>query len=311
MSIPLPWDMKYQPKTIDEYIFHDQKQKDDVSKFLEEKTFPHLLLSGHRGTGKTSLSYLLKNSLGVDDIDFLKINASKENGVDVIRNKVISFVSSIAMSNDFKIVLLDEADRLSPEAQKILKGVMEDFKENARFILTTNHTHKIDADLKSRIYEIRYEFVDKDEMTMRFATILKKENIKITDLDLLDEYVESCYPDFRKLLITAQTAVRGNVLPPFQNNISDTSDYMLSVIEYIENDDWHAARVYLAANVPDNKWEECYRFLYDYLHDIGKFKEQVKWKAGIITIADYLYRHSIVADPEMNFAACLIKLSDI
>jgi DNA polymerase III delta prime subunit len=215
------------------------------------------------------------------------------------------------MSYDFKIVFLDEADRLTPEAQDALKSLMEEYAANARFIFTSNKPHKIIPELKSRVFEIEYKTLDKDEMMMRFATILKQEKIKVKDLDIIDEYVDQCYPDFRKLLITAQASVRDNTLPPFKQVLSDTTEYMVNVIKFIERDDWNNARTYLASNIPDDKWEECYRFLYDYLHEIGKFTDTRKWKAGIIVVSDHLYRHAFIADPEMNFTACLVRLSEI
>ncbi len=305
------WDRKYLPSKASEYIFQNSSHQELISKFINEKTFPHLLLSGHRGTGKTSLAYLLKSELHIEDIDFLKINASDENNVDTVRSKIKDFISSMAMSGDFKIVFLDEADYLSAAAQAILRNMMEEYSDNAKFILTCNKPQKIIPELKSRCLEIKYDALDKDEMTIRFGVILKNEKVKISDLDLLDEYVNSCYPDFRKLLITAQHGVKDGVLQPFHNMLSDTSEYMVKVIGYIESDDWVSARTFLAENVPDDKWEECYRFLYDYLHEIGKFTTQKNWKAGIVIISDHLYRHAFVADPEMNFAACLIRLSEV
>lgn len=305
------WDKKYLPTTLDEYIFQDETQKKTVTKIIKNRTFNSLLLSGHRGTGKTSLAYLIKSSYEMDDIDFLKINASEENSIDIIKGKVKSFVSSMPMSFEFKIVFLDEADRLSAAAQDALKGIMEEYVDNARFIFTSNKPHKIINELKSRLFEIEFPSLDRDEMTMRFATILKKEGIKVPSLEILDEYVDLCYPDFRKLLITAQAAVTDGKLPSFQNKISDTTEYMVAVIKFLETDNWEAARTYLAANVSDDNWEECYRFLYDYLHEIGKFKDTKKWKVGIVTIADHLYRHAMIADPEMNFAACLVRLSEV
>lgn len=306
-----PWDMKYLPASVGEYIFQNDTQKETITKIIEDKTFQPLLLSGHRGTGKTSLAYLIKREYGVEDIDFLKINASDENDISTIRVKVKSFVSSMAMSFDFKIVFLDEADRLSPAAQDALKGIMEEYKDNARFIFTTNKPHKIIPELKSRCFEIEFPSLDRDEMTFRFATILQKEKVKVDALETLDEYVNLCYPDFRKLLITAESSIRKGILPPPQNIVSDTTEFMVNAIQYIESNDWEAARTYLASNVPDDRWDECYRFLYDYLHELGKFKDTKKWKSGIVIVADHLYRHGFIADAEMNFAACLIRLSEV
>jgi replication factor C small subunit len=310
MTVEL-WDAKYLPKKQEDYIYQDENQKKTIQEFLDKKYIPNLVLSGHRGTGKTSLVYLLKNSFGIEDTDFLKINGSAQTGKDVITSTVQSFISVLPMSFDYKIVFIDEADRLSPAAQDALKGMRDEYIDNARFIFTSNKPHKLIAELRSRALEIEYKSIDKDEMTLRFATILQKEKVKFDNIEVLDDYVNACYPDFRKLLITAQGAVSEGKLRPFANAISDTTEFMVRASEFIEKDNWEEARTYLAANVPDDNWEDCYRFLYDYLHEIGKFADTKKWKAGIVIVADHLYRHAYVADPELNFTACLIRLSEV
>ena len=310
MSVSDPWELKYLPKSVDEYIFQSDYQRRIVDKILEDKDFTKLLLSGHHGTGKTSLAYMLKHELGVDDIDFLKVNASKNTSKSFIETKVDQFVSVMPMSSPFKIVFFDEADRLSPEAQDALKGVMDESMENARFIFTCNQPRKIIDPIKSRCVQIEYKSLDKDEMLFRFASILKAEKVKL-DEKVINEYVDNCYPDFRQLLLCAQASVKDGVLQTFEASVSNTAEFMVSIIDHIETGNWTAARTFLATHVPDDGWEGCYTFLYQYLHEIGKFKDDDKWAAGIVTINDYLYRHQMVADPELNFAAFMIKLSEI
>jgi len=305
------WDKKYLPTKLEEYIFQNDEQRELIQDFIDKKTFNHLILAGRAGTGKTSLAYLLKSELGVEDIDFLKIDASEETGKSVIVNKVNDFINTMAMSADFKIVLLDEADRLSGAAQDSLKGMMMEHSDNARFILTCNNPRKLIEPLYSRCIRIDYDQLDKDQMTMRFATILKKEKVKTT-LDIIDEYVENCYPDFRHLLLTAQASVRNGGLKPFAETVTDTTEFMVKALEFIEQDDWTHARDYLSEHIIDDKFVECYDFLASYLHGVGKFeRDEKKWKAGYCIIADHLYRHAFVADPEINFTACLIRLSEV
>ena len=168
------WEIKYRPKSVEDYLFQDDKHRELVNKFISERTIPHLLLNGHRGTGKTSLAVVLKNELEIDDSDFMVINASDENNVDTMRNKIKGFISTYSMS-EFKLVLLDEADYLSQSAQALLRNMMEEYANNARFILSCNRGNKIIPELKSRCFEILFKRMDKTDMMERLAIILKTE----------------------------------------------------------------------------------------------------------------------------------------
>jgi replication factor C small subunit len=143
------WTEKYRPSTIDNYVFRDDTQREQVRTWIESKTIPHLLFSGAAGVGKTTLAKILINSLGVNTYDILEINASRDNNVETVREKIIGFVSTMPFG-EFKVVLLDEADYLSPNAQAILRGVMETYASSARFILTCNYPNKVIPALHSR-----------------------------------------------------------------------------------------------------------------------------------------------------------------
>ena len=133
------WVEKYRPRDVDGYVFRDEVQREQVKQWIKEGTIPHLLFSGAAGIGKTTLAKILINALGIDTYDVLEINASRENNVDNVRNNITNFVSTMPFGQ-FKIVLLDEADYLSPNAQAALRGVMEEYSQTARFILTCNHS---------------------------------------------------------------------------------------------------------------------------------------------------------------------------
>ena len=143
------WVEKYRPKTIDGYVFRDNHQKEQVERWVKEGTIPHLLFSGNAGIGKTTLAKILLNELGIDGLDVLEINASRTNSVEDVRDKIVNFVQMIPFG-DFKVVLLDEADYLSPNAQAALRGVMEEYHTTARFILTCNYPNRIIPALHSR-----------------------------------------------------------------------------------------------------------------------------------------------------------------
>jgi DNA polymerase III delta prime subunit len=309
------WDIKYRPKKISDYIFKNEEQQKTIEEWVKQKNFPHLFLNGHRGTGKTSLANMLANECGVDpdDFDYMKINAADDNSVDIIRTRVKNFISGMPVSGDFKIVVLDEFDFFNQNAQKVLCGFMEDpdYAQTVRFILTSNRMHRILPEILSRCHRIDFEAPDKIKMTERFIKILATEKIKIPNLETVQEYIDVYYPDFRSVLIKGYASSKTGTLVPIGNVVSDTTEFMVRIVSHIEEDNWIAARLFLAENVPDDKWDECYRFLYDYLQDIGKFKDKKKFMQGIVVIADHLYKHAIVADPEINFAACLARLSEI
>lgn len=304
------WSTKYRPKTLDEYIFKNDEHRELIESWIKDKSIPHILLKGHRGTGKTALAYLLKELLDIEDSDFMEKNASDENSVEIIRNDVHNFVSTLAVG-DLKIVFLDEADRLSGAAQDTLKAMMVDYADTARFILACNKPQKIIPELKSRCQELEYKALDKDQMLERAAIILKKEKVK-TSLENLESYIDSCYPDFRKLIETLDQKSKNGELLPFNAGDEEITDYQLKIVEMIEGDNYNGLREAMSAVVSDEEWDEVYRFLYDSLHELGKFKNDPdRWSQGIIIIADHLFRHGQVADPEINAAAMFLRLGNV
>ena len=178
------WVEKYRPNTVDGYVFTDNKQKDQVEGWIRDGSFPHLLMSGDPGTGKTTLAKLLINELGVEEYDVLTINASRENGIDMLREKINGFVQTMPFGK-FKVVLLDEADYLTQPSQAALRNDMESYHETVRYILTCNYAHKIIPALKSRCHEFHIAKPDMVEFTARGATVLVTENVEF-ELDVLD-----------------------------------------------------------------------------------------------------------------------------
>lgn len=302
------WEIKYRPTKITDYLFQDAKHKELVEKFISEGIIPHLLLNGHRGTGKTSLAIVLKNELAIDDSDFLIINASDENNVDTMRNKIKGFISTYAMS-PFKLVLLDEADYLSQAAQAILRNMMEEFSDNARFILSCNRGNKIIPEIKSRCFELLFKRIDKTDMLERMAIILKSEKVK-ANIETLTYYADLAYPDMRKAVQLIQNnSVNGELLQ--LTELDSTTEINLRIVGLMEKNKFSAIRDVISGNMSDDDWEQLYTFIYTYLHEIGKFTDEKKWKNGIIILAEHLYKHSIVADPEINAVAMFLRLGDV
>jgi len=302
------WTEKYRPKTIDEYVFHDATQEQILRGMLKDDSIPHLLLSGIQGSGKTSLAKILITELGIDDSDMLLINASSENSVDVMRDKITSFVTSLAYGK-FKVVVLDEADYISLAGQAAMRNLMETYEDNARFILTCNYENKIQPAIKSRCQQFRFKAPDKDYVTEFIAKILIDEKINFS-LPSLDRYVTVGYPDIRKIInLVQQNSIDGELLDGALEN--EAGDYKFALLDYVGRDKWNEARATVCGTVAGEEWEEVYRFLYENLNTSPKFDDVNKWEAGIIIIADHLYKHGITADPEINAAAMFIRLSQI
>ncbi len=300
------WVEKYRPSTLDGYVFHDTSHKKAFNQMVVDQTIPHLLLSGVQGSGKTTIAQILIKALNVDSTDILLINASDETGVDAMRDKIKSFISTFSMSG-IKIVQLEEADYLSLAAQAVLRKYMEDFNEQARFILTCNHEHKISAAIKSRTQQFRFKSSDRDEITEFVAKILLAEKIKF-NIDLLDKYVAIAYPDIRKVINLLQQNSINGVLQTLKST-AEVGDYKFKLLDMIGIDDWSGARALACANVATEEWEDLYRFLYENLNKSKKFSKQDNEDAGIVIIGDYLQRNMSCADPEINAAGMFIRLA--
>ncbi len=302
------WTEKYRPKNLDEYVFHDATQEQIIRGMLKDESIPHLLLSGIQGSGKTSLAKILISELDIDDSDVLLINASSENSVDVMRDKITSFVTSMAFGN-FKVVILDEADYISLSGQAVMRNMMETYEDNARFILTCNYENKIQPAVKSRCQQFRFKAPDREFVTEFIAKILIDEGIKFR-LPNLDRYVAVGYPDVRKIVNLIQmNSIDGTLIDG--STEKEVGDYKFELLDFVGRDKWNEARMTVCGNVAGEEWEDVYRFLYENLNTSPKFSDVNKWEAGIIIIADHLYKHGISADPEINAAAMFIRLTQV
>lgn len=305
------WVEVYRPDTIDGYVFQNETHKQRFTQYIADQSMPHVLFKGHRGTGKTTLARILKNELGVEDGDFKTINASTDNSVDVIRSTVLSFCQTMPLG-DFKIILLDEADYLSKNAQAALRGMMEEYSDTVRFILTCNKPLKIIDELKSRCHEFEFKEFSRKEMKLHAFNILKKEGIKVPkeDIEILVNHVDTCYPDMRKLINTLEgNIVDGKLVDKIDND--PNAEVMIDMIEQLSEGKWLEVRANLVKNIDGDEWDEIYRFFYEHLDEVDGFDNITNWKRGILVIANHLRFHQQVADPEINFTACMIQLSDI
>jgi DNA polymerase III delta prime subunit len=301
------WVEKYRPSSVVDYVWRDAAQQEQVVQWISDSTIPHLLFSGGPGTGKTTLAKVLIHDLGVDDFDVLQINASRDNGVDFIRDKIEGFVSTMPFG-EFKIVLLDEADYLSPSAQAVLRGLMETYSASARFIMTCNYPNKIIPALHSRCQGFHIERLDKTEFTARAATILVEEGVDF-DLDVLDVYVAAAYPDLRKCINSLQSASNVGTLSSASSDSQSSADYRIAAVELFKSGRIREARKLLCTQVRADEIEEVFRWMYDNLELFASSEEGQD--RAIIIIRNGLVNHSMVADTEINLSACLVELAEI
>lgn len=302
------WTEVYRPSTVSDYVFRDDAQRQQVQAWISAGIIPHLLFSGAPGVGKTTLAKILLHELDVNEYDILEINASRENSVDVIRDKITGFVQTMPFGS-FKVVLLDEADYITPNGQAALRGVMETYHESARFILTCNYPNRVIPALHSRCQGFHIERTDVNEFTARIATVLVSENVEF-ELDTLDTYVKATYPDMRKCLnICQMNSTSGKLLSPQGDESSSTGDWKLGVVELFKSGKIKDARTMLCKSARPEEMEDVYRWMYDNLDLWGKSAEQQD--QAIIIIRQGLVNHSFVADAEINLSATLAELSRI
>lgn len=301
------WTEKYRPLVVDDYVFRDEAQKKQVQSWVDSGAIPHLLFSGAPGVGKTTLAKILINALEIDEYDVLEINASRENSVDTIRDKITGFVQTMPFGS-FKIVLLDEADYISPNGQAALRGVMETYAQTARFVLTCNYPNRVIPALHSRCQGFHIEKIDVTEFTARVATVAVTENVKI-DIDTLDSYVKATYPDLRKCLNLVQMNTVDGVLQTPQESDSATADYKLQMVDLFKSGKIREARKLLTSQVRPDEMEDLFRWMYDNL-ELWSDNEEGQDNA-ILVIRSGLVNHSLVSDPEINLSATLVELSQI
>ena len=302
------WTEKYRPNTVDGYVFRDDAQRQQIQNWIDSGAIPHLLFSGVPGVGKTTLAKILINQLGIDGFDVLEINASRENSVDTIREKITNFVQTMPFGV-FKIVLLDEADFISPNGQAALRGVMETYHASARFILTCNYPNRIIPALHSRCQGFHIERVDITEFTARVATVLVTEGIEF-DLDTLDTYVKGTYPDLRKCLNNVQANSQSGALKaPTVEDSTNHYEWRVTVVDLFKRRQIRQARELLCQSARPEEMEDMFRWMYDNLEFWGDTDE--KQDQAVVIIKQGLVNHSFISDPEINLAATLIELSKI
>ena len=288
------WTEKYRSQTLDQYIGNTEL-KTTIGSWIIKNDIPHLLLYGKAGTGKTTLAKLITQNI---DCDMMYINASDENGIDTIRDKVKSFASTSTF-RPLKVVILDESDYLTINAQASLRNIIETFSAKTRFILTCNYVERIIEPLQSRCQAFKIETLSKPDIARHLANILKIENITYIINDVAD-IINNYYPDIRKIInVIQQHTVDSRLIITKIDIKFDISD----VIKLIQGKDaFKSVRQYLVDNNISD-FEPMYRALYD---ELGKDNGLIT-----MTLADYQFKHATVVDKEINFMACIASIINI
>ena len=298
------WTERYRPRVLSDYIGNDHL-KEKIAGFVESGDIPHLLLYGKAGTGKSTLAKIIINTI---DCDYLFINASDENNVDTIRNKVKTFASSMGFK-PFKIVVLDEADFLTPSAQATLRNLMETFSRHCRFVLTCNYVEKIIEPIQSRCQTFQIIPPSKRDIAVHTSQLLTREGISFEPKDLAP-IINACYPDIRKVINTCQMDSIKGVLRVDTKNLME-NDYKFKIIEILKSKD-----------TPRNKYMACRQVLTD--SRVTEFTElytelysQVDDYAGsetanvILILGEACYKSALVVDKEITAAATIVSIIGI
>ena len=290
------WVEKYRPDILENYI-GNENLKETISKYIEQNDIQNLIFYGPAGTGKTTLAKLLVKNI---NCDFIYINASDERGIETIRDKVSGFASTMSFK-PLKIVILDEADFLTIQAQASLRNVIETFSKSTRFILTCNYIERIIDPLQSRCQTLKIVPPSKADVARHLCKVLSQENVNY-DTDSVVNIVKKQYPDVRKMLnICQMSSKKGELVVDSQTLVS--SNYIDQIIELLPNNkSFKQIRQIIAdSNVDD--FEALYKALYERIDEYT-----IRDAEAIIIIEEYLYHANFRIDKEINVMACIAKL---
>lgn len=298
------WTEFYRPQTIEDCIIPDSI-KTTFKEFVRQNKIPNLLLSGGPGIGKTTIAKALCKEIGCD---YIVINGSDDNGIDVIRNKVKNYASSVSLSGGRKVIILDESDYLSPNAQAALRNSIEEFAINCSFIFTCNYKNRIIEPLHSRcsVIEIKVTKEEKQKMMAKFfkriCWILEQENITYNK-DVVAQIVNKYYPDNRRILNELQRySMTGTIDVGILSQVSDVN--ITNLIKYLKEKNFGEVRKWINEN-NDTDIITLHRKIYDNSYD---FLKPNSIPQIVLLIAKYQYQHAFVADQEINLLALLTEI---
>jgi|TARA_A200000159_G_scaffold36036_1_gene32521 replication factor C small subunit len=298
------WVEKYRPQKLDEYVGNEHL-KSKVKDYLTSGDIPHLLFFGKAGTGKTTLAKLIVNSI---DCDHIIINASDENNVDTVRNKVKGFASTVGFK-DLKVIILDEFDYMTPNAQAILRNLMETFSRHCRFILTCNYVEKVISPIRSRTQEFQIVPPSKKEVAVQISQILGSEAITFEPKNLVP-IIDASYPDIRKIINTCQLNSHKGELKIDTKNVIE-GDLKSKLIDiFTSKDDKRNKYMKIRQAVADSRTQD-FTDLYSYFYEKVDDYAEGNTANVILTISERQSKDALVVDKEIQFMALMIELLNL
>jgi DNA polymerase III delta prime subunit len=299
----LLWTEAYRPKTIEDCILPERLKK-PFQEYVNNKNIPNLLLSGGAGVGKTTVAKAMCEEIGCD---YMIINGSDDNGVDIVRYKIKNYASSMSLAGGRKVIIIDEADYLTPNAQAAFRNAIEEFASNCSFIFTCNYKNKLIEPLHSRCAVVDFQLKNAEKATMasqfmkRIEFVLNTEKVEF-EKAVIAEMVKKHFPDFRRVINEIQRYSQfGKIDSGILAQIAEVG--LKDVIKYIKDKDFGSIRKWVASNDIDST--ALFRKLYDSLYEVLKPQSIPQ---AVIILADYQYKSAFVADAEINTVACLTEL---
>lgn len=311
MSNNALWTEKYRPRDMENYVFKNPAFEAKMIEWITTGDIPHIGFFGPAGTGKTSAIDVLINGLEanghIDRFDVMILNMSDE-GIDAVREK-IEPAARLTPNGKYRIFVLEEMEQMNQKAQASLKRTMEDYADNARFILTSNEPHKILKPILSRVQNITIEKHDREAYMTRVINILLAEEVDLSSEDsinLVDKYINATYPDFRKTLNTLQSSIVDGKLLKLEDSVDSTANYRALIIDALQNGSIREMRELIVQNVPEDEMDGFFTFL---SQNVNMFtSDEITRMKIIVKIRDAMVKQASVSDRELNLSALLCEI---